>query len=439
MRRTFWTALGKQLSNIDLRAWLKSWLKFTTTAIASFAIGAIMLSIHGLLQGPEKYIVYLIGDAKDQGTRQTHEGFEEHWEKLKPLAVNNIPITIMRERDGGNPDTGKSYAREFAQRSDVLLVVGHGNSSTSKEALKEYMAPKPRIPVILVTETNPDLLPKPCETSEHPCPVLRLSPTDDKQAKKAVQLAMGKKAKSFLVIKDTDNPVYSNYLAKRLAFEITQRNKTVCVTTTDEMTKIRIDMIKTLKIDCVIFVGAHVQAKNVIRWTNKVYRNNDLCPRKPMIILSDWSAKQDLLTMETSELDGVFLTHPRSADEIGDPDVGYKRFGEDTAWIVGRLVSDTNAILSRRSTWRTKVWNWLGYHRVTDVREALALATIKISNLTASPSKEKYSFDRNGQLLDGHFDVWKIKCRKFTEPTGNETPITWCEDTSSGGSPALQK
>ena len=286
---------GKKLSRINIWQQLKSGVKFTTTAIASFIIGAIILSIHALLQGPETYKIYLIGQISDQGTHQTHEGFRESWRKISPLKINNIPIAIEVEDDTGDPEIGKRYAQKIAQQPDVLLVVGHGNSSTSKNSLKEYMAAKPKIPVILVTETNPALLPRLCEMSEVPCPILRLSPTDEDQAKTAIEFAMDKGAESFLVFKDKDNPVYSDYVAKRLAVEITQRNKRVCLTTTDEIVKIQIEMLKSLKIDCVIFVGAYTEAMIVVRWTNQIYRvNEDLCPRKPMIILTDWVGQAPL-------------------------------------------------------------------------------------------------------------------------------------------------
>ena len=88
-------------------------------------------------------------------------------------------------------------------------------------------------------------------------------------------------------------------------------------------------------------------------------------------------------------------------------------------------------MLSNRSTWFVKLKNWLGYHRVNDVREVLSLATIKISNLTGSPSDEKYSFGRKGELLGGKFHIWMIKGGKYKKPAENKKAITRCPKVQS--------
>ncbi len=63
-------------------------------------------------------------------------------------------------------------------------TVGHVLSSTTKAALPIYMKTDPQIPVILTTETNPQILPA-RDDPDQEFPVFRLSPTDDDQALRA--------------------------------------------------------------------------------------------------------------------------------------------------------------------------------------------------------------------------------------------------------------
>ena len=388
-------------------------LTLLVVPIVTIIIGFVLASIKGWLQGPEEYRIYFIGPLRDDPiVYQVYEGLNER----KLPEIDSIPVKIETEDDRGDLDEVDSLARDIAQRRDVLMVVGHGYSSTSKKALPEYLAQQPKIPVMLVRETNPDLLPSLCKESELPRPVLRLSPTDEDQAETAVRFASQNDATSFLVVKDSENPVYSTYLANQIVREIHERKKSVMLSTTDAVIHLRPEVLEALKVDCILFVGEYHKALMLIRWTTRIYeQNKNSSQKRPMIILSDWSADPKLPEIGGDDVEGVFLTHPRSAAEVGDAEIGYRGYGRDTAWILEKLLIKTNEILSKRTDLFITLKNWLGIHRVSDARQVLAQAMIQLPGLKGSPSGEEYVFDRKGHLSGGQFHVWVVKDGKYEE------------------------
>ena len=205
-------------------------VKFLVAPTVTGMIGVVLVvPITGWFQGPEEYRIYFVGALREPTVDQVYEGFRE----LGSPRIDDVPVVIEPKDDGGDLDEVERLAHEIANRRDVLMVVGHGYSSTSKRALPEYLTQQPKIPVMLVTETNPDLLPSLCDDLDVLCPVFRLSPTDEDQAETAVRFAIQEGATSFLVVRDTENTVYSSYLANQFVRRIHELGKSVVLSTTD--------------------------------------------------------------------------------------------------------------------------------------------------------------------------------------------------------------
>ena len=170
-----------------------------------------------------------------------------------------------------------------------------------------------------------------------------------------------------------------------------------------------------LRVDCVLFAGDYHKALVLIRQTKRTYERSKV--RFPRIILSDWSADPALPKIGGEDIEGVYLTHPRSAAEIGNDDIGYRHYGRDTAWILKKLIVETNKILSQQTGLSTTLKDWLKMRSVGDVRQALAQAMSRLRGFEGTPSREKYDFDlkKDGHLTGGQFHVWVVKAGKYEE------------------------
>lgn len=407
-RQAFWTTWLGRLRRFGRRRGRSPLANFLIAILAS-SIPVAAIWFIGFLRGPENYRIYFVGAMQDPAVSQIHKGITQH--KLPP--IDDIPVVIDPEDDKGDLNEAERCAREIARSRDVIMVVGHGYSSTSKRALPEYLAQQPKIPVILVRETNPDLLPSTCNDPTVHCPVFRLSPTDDEQAKTAVRFAIQKGATSFLLVKGTENPVYSNFLANQFVRRIRELGKSVLSITDSEILHPKV--LKALAVDCVFYVGEYHKALELIKRTKEIYEQ--IKAPLPTIILSDWSANPELPRKGGKDIEGVFLTHPRSAAEIGDKKIGYRYYGLDTASILEKLIMETERILSKQSGWFTRLKNFLKMRSVDDVRQALAQAMIQLRSFRDTPSGEEYDFDleKDGHLKGGQFHVWMIKDGKYKE------------------------
>src|SRR5581483_684557 len=177
-------------------------------------------------RGPGAYKIYIVGDFRPsfQATKEVRQGFAEGGDPR--TRIDGVPLSIEQRDDSGDPARAAEVASELSGRDDTLLVVGHLVSTQTEAALPYYLRKaKPQVPVILVTETNPNLMP-PGTTNER-YPVLRLSPLDNKQAEQAADFAQRKGARNFWVVEDTSNPTYSRYLALEFIKQVQSRGNRV--------------------------------------------------------------------------------------------------------------------------------------------------------------------------------------------------------------------
>jgi hypothetical protein len=375
-------------------------------------IGLILVvRITGFWSGPGSYVIYFVGKTSEPAVKQMSDGIREQLGG-QGLAVDGKSVILDDRNDFGDPGRAKEIARDLADRSDTLLIIGHGYSSTSKQALPVYLAADQPIPVILPTETNPALLPP---TSQF-LPVYRLAPTDEVQAKVAALYAMDKlQATAFWVISDPGNQVYSEYLASEFTRQVHQIPGHLVVLTTSAGPAFPPDFPNRLGVRCVFFAGDWSPALTIVRQVRSSL------PAVP-IILSDGAATQQILKQGGSVINGTYVLHPRKAEEIEKD--GYKTCGRDAAFIGANIIKEANQrfdeIREKHSRW-THLFKWaLNIHSVSDaravIRQVMEDRAYPKRDPFDSPSGQQYHFNTRGEPERLNFQVWKVDQQHFVTP-----------------------
>jgi branched-chain amino acid transport system substrate-binding protein len=173
--------------------------------------------------------------------------------------------------------------------------------------------------------------------------------------------------------------------------------------------------LEALSPDFIFFAGEWSNALILVRQVKLLYQHQG--KEAPPILLSDWSADSLLTETGGSDLEGVYVSHPRRAAEIQNPDIGYKNYGRDAEKIIEKLVHDANAILSGKMNVGLATRRLLNMHRVSDARAALLQAMADPPEFSDMPSGETYKFavKPDGKLENGRFKIWKIQNGKFTD------------------------
>jgi branched-chain amino acid transport system substrate-binding protein len=394
----------------------KNLLSQIVAAILSLVIVA---RITNWWTGPQVYRVYVAGSFNpiEDTTQEVWEGFNREG----PIGtIDGINVVADRENDGGDPNEAQKVAEDLAERNDTLMVVGHLLSTQSKYALPKYLQIEQPVPVILATETTPDLLPSNLPDAS-PYPVFRLSPTDDNQAATAEDWAVENlQAKQYWIVKAKHNEAYSEYLANEFNKQVVMAGKHVVATTYSDEAPNPVELLKK-NIDCVFFVGDEVHAMTLIDQIG-------LIPwiKKPRIMMSDWSVGPHLLQEKGKAAEGIFLIHPLSADVYTK--YQYDWYGDQARELVEHLVRDANSrfaqVLANReplSYWYRK---FLNVHRVKDARAAISAIMnerhtfeTRTTHRDSKPESEKvtYKFDHDGKSATTEFHIWQIQKQNFVE------------------------
>jgi hypothetical protein len=301
--------------------------------------------------------------------------------------IDGVSVETKQLDDSGAPDTAERISLHLASLNDTLLIVGHLESTPTQKALPAYLqiADSP-IPVILATETNPNLLPpKPVDGSYYPA--FRLSPTDDDQAVKAADFALSRGATAIWVVEDVSNQVYSKYLAREFVRQVHQHPSAKVLLWSTNYNIPPAYAISALGINWVFFAGEWQDALVLIRQLKAMPQT-----RQVNILLSDWCVDRRLIE------DGLVRQLLVDGDQQFDP-------------LAGR--DGRSAYLTRKV---------LGIRRVGDARTALthlmeaAVIQRRPFSLTAGTGGAQAVFNGDGTRVDAAFQVWQIKGHTFTSP-----------------------
>lgn len=377
--------------------------------IAAMVIGRIA----DAFMGPKKYYVYVVGDKRN---KSAHDMLEAASAGVFKSDLGDISVSTEIRDDSGDPDQAANIARELSGRRDVLMVVGHGNSTDTKRVLPVYMEADPPIPVLLTTETNPALLPPPAPDDDYVPPVFRLFPTDDNQAKTAADFIASQGASVVWVVEDTMNPTYSQYLARAFMNAVYDHHRSQKVILWSNNLSLPPYDVNNLGIDWVFFAGGWRNALVLIRQLKAMHGMQNT-----KVLLSDGSANKQLLEYGDSDVEGVYLLHPLAAEIFKNQ--GYGAVGKEAYGLIGELLDNVHQqfddLATDQAPWGYRMRKWLGLHRVSDARRALSRFMAKsVNNQTAfNVGKDTIIMgrDENREIIrkDATFHVWTIRNNQF--------------------------
>ncbi|MHC4726101.1 MAG: ABC transporter substrate-binding protein [Planctomycetota bacterium] len=381
------------------RAKFRSYLKRSTKYL-KIGIGTLVISIISytiikpplkIFSGPEKYTIYIVSDHGDEASRDIRNACLKGINELN-LEIDGVEIKTIIIDDQGDPDKAEACARRIVGRNDTLMVVGHFYSDQTEAALPIYLGADPQIPVILTTETNPQLIP-PARSGEYD-PVYGLSPDDNNQAKIAAQLAAQlatdrDKKNNFWVVQDHQKKIYSNFLANKFIEETQARENTKVLLLSDSNLTPSVETLKALNIDCVFFAGLWHNALILVDQIYEIYESD---PNRPKIILTDMCVDRRLIPAGKDAVKGVYLTHQLEANQYLR-EGGWKYYGDEAVKTIVDIVEEAKSSFNKG--WIKK---WLGIRRAGDVRKAIK----EVMN-------KKYG---EKQRVETSFKIWKIECIK---------------------------
>ncbi len=392
-------------------SFLKKWilLPLLGALISAVVIGRLI----DWVVGPNSYKVYIVGNISEPETKEIADAFIGVGELPK---INRIPVEVKEVDDSGDPDIAERISLHLASLSDTLLVVGHLESTPTQKALPAYLQiADPPIPVILTTETNPNLLPPKSVVGGY-YPVFRLSPTDTDQAEKAASFMLSKPAAVIWVVEDTSNPVYSRYLAREFVRQVHKNPSAKVLLWSTNYNIPPAYAISELGINWVFFAGEWQDALVLIRQLKTMPQT-----RKVNILLTDWCVDTRLLQEGGTDVENVYLTHALTPTVYNQG--RYTVFGKDASQIVRRLLLDGDQHFDqfagadgRNGYWLRRV---LGLRRVGDARWAIArvmesAALLKQPFTLADGVQATFGGDSN--RTDASFQVWQIRNNKFSNP-----------------------
>jgi hypothetical protein len=438
-------------------ALLNRWI---VVPLLSMLVGAVIISrITNWYFGTFPYKIYVVGNMNDSFSvaKQINDGFTKEFEARSQELKNfeGGALTVAQEDDRGDPVRARQIAEKIARQPDTLMVIGHTASGQSKEALPVYLAAEPPIPVILTTETNPDLVP--AKIKKHKFrPVFRLLPTDKVQARVAadfIKEQAGASHKSIWVVQDMSgigNHVYSSYLADEFVKDVSNgrtegesgdRSKDVSsdvVLWSNNLSLPSPRALIDLNIGWVFFPGGWRPALVLIRELRGIYGSSR--DRMPTIVLSDASAEQQLITGSDDDVKDdvkVYITYPMKVEEKGSDNSVY---GRNAARVIEGLIEDDNSSLDFDEV--ADQCRTIGYHfrslmgikRVRDARCVLSALMQEAeedrrSFLLSKEKKIAFGVDEDGEDgvrvdKDATFYVWRVdkSVHQFADFKLHQTP-----------------
>jgi hypothetical protein len=406
------------------------------TLISGMIIGRIVDRIIGI----KTYCVYIVGNQHENSVGTLMEAASEANGRYASLPGN---VTVKTELidDYGDPQQAEAISRELATRPDTLMIVGHGYSTTSKQALPNYLGADPPIPVILTTETNPNLVPSspPSAGNVSVAPVFRLFPTDDNQAAIAAKFLAYEHAASVWVVQDTSNPTYSEYLARQFLKDANEEQPQLKVILWSNNLNLPPYSVDKLPIDWVFFAGEWMNALVLVRQMNNLPGNNIPGKKRPKILLSDWSADNNLTKFGQGDVEGVYLLHPLPAAVFQDNNHGgYEPVGREASRLTSALVAevheDFDSLARDGAPLSFRLRKWLGVHRVSDARRAMAryMSTAAMTERALTPGTSEnppiiMKWDRSTGTVDrecAEFHIWRIENGRFVD-------VQWGQSTQA--------
>lgn len=379
--------------------------------ITTVFVGRIVTSI----VQPTSYKIYFVGPFDDtsgekDSTTQIWNALDSGGE-LPPL--DGVPVALHRRSDFGDEETARRLAAELARKPDTLMVVGHVWSSQTRAALPAYMEDaSPPIPVILTTETNPNLLPPVRDGDDRYFPVYRLSPTDDSQARLAAESAKRLKARAIWVVEDGANRVYSEYLARQFIKHVEQDGAGRVVHWSVGAQDTTQGVIERFRVDFIFYIGGWENGLVLVRQVRMLPART----KRPDIIFSDNAMDDRLWSYGQHDAEGSRIIFPIALEEYKSSRYGV--YGRDAHALIKKLIEHANRDyddLARADRVIQRTFNWaLGLKRAGDARNAICKYMERAAKRGVSfplGQARFIQFGMSGIPLNRSFDLWNV-CRE---------------------------
>ena len=220
------------------------------------------------------------------------------------------------------------------------------------------------------------------------------------------------------VVEDTSNPTYSEYLARKFltdVYDVQPSLKVILWSTGLNLPPYAVDK---LGIDWVFFAGNWQNALVLVRQLRAMPGTE-----KAKVLLSDASVDNLLLKYGGPDVEGVYLLHPLTADLFNKK--GYIGVGEEAYSLAAALINNVHEQFDQLATDEAplgyRVRRWLGLHRVSDARRAVAhyMATaVHNKNEFLLPSGTITMVQDEHRAVirkEASFHVWRIDHNNFVQ------------------------
>jgi hypothetical protein len=221
-------------------------------------------------------------------------GYGIHYPPLRDETAKGFP-TLVVEYDHGRRTGARTLADALVKNLAVIGVVGHFDSTQTKEAIQTYCARaghsrgeqdlEADMPLFMPNDTAPDLV---AEARDLGCSAaFRLAPSDDSQARVAAHVAVNLNARRLALFVDQSLGYYSNGLADGIREAISTDPKRATSIVADiafdgDAGKMIVDpAFHTLDVDMAIVIASPSGAEEVLRqaqiasWQPRAYVFSD--------------------------------------------------------------------------------------------------------------------------------------------------------------------
>lgn len=388
--------------------------RYLAVAVITLSLIVATGSLWTSWNGVEYLAIYIVGQQDDPEISQIMRAISDAGVEAS-LQLGGVPIRLVEVDDQGNPDVAQQVASRVAAEEDTLLVIGHFTSTQTMAALPSYLDANPPVPVLLTTETNPDLVPAVrLEDAYHP--VFRLSPTDDLQAVAAVDLVVANEAESCWVVEDTTNTVYSSFLAQAFMENAGRKNRKV-VGRSIVGNPPSAESFRLHQVDCVFYAGSWSNALMLVHQVRAIVGSIGM--PLPLIILSDGAADPRLLEQGRDALDGVYLTHTMTAENYVTQ--RYRGYGQDAFHIASELILEidrrSNGSFRDSGPSSLRLGRLFGGTNGADARELMQEVmrrAVEAEYVFMTP-EQSYRFLQDGSPAGLGFHIWQIRDGEFQD------------------------
>ncbi|MBI3312781.1 MAG: branched-chain amino acid ABC transporter substrate-binding protein [Candidatus Omnitrophica bacterium] len=196
-----------------------------------------------------------LGAGVCQGVRLAIDQANERGE-----VIPGYKLEVLSQDDQHNPAQAVNVAKKFVADEDVMVVIGHFNSSCTKPASAIYH--EARLTQLTASSTNPDISKQGFDT------FFRISATDDVQGPKGARYAANVlKAKNIFII--DDKTTYGKGLADEFKKEAVKIGMNVLghqgITQGDKDFTPLLTRIKPLAVDLIFFGGIYPEGALLLR------------------------------------------------------------------------------------------------------------------------------------------------------------------------------